>query len=138
MDKSNWPRCLLWHGWLPALSGSAFGNPWAEDAARTAKNQLETAPGSSVDGLHSGERASDCIVLSRVLFSRLSGLRFGGVLIDLQGHTAMHIGVDNLNVVNHVSSLIANRWSGRPFPLVNDVDFLRLTQCLVQGQGSCR
>ena len=19
-DKSNWPRCLLWHGWLPALA----------------------------------------------------------------------------------------------------------------------
>ena len=18
---SNWPRCLLWHGWLPGLSG---------------------------------------------------------------------------------------------------------------------
>ena len=22
MDKSSWPRCLLWHGWLPLLSGS--------------------------------------------------------------------------------------------------------------------
>ena len=21
MDKSSWPRCLLWHGWLPLLSG---------------------------------------------------------------------------------------------------------------------
>ena len=20
LDKSFWPRCLLWHGWLPALS----------------------------------------------------------------------------------------------------------------------
>ena len=20
MDKSHWPRCLLWHGWLPLLS----------------------------------------------------------------------------------------------------------------------
>ena len=49
LDKSNWPRCILWHGWLPALSGSTFGNPWAEDATRIAKNQLETALGSYVD-----------------------------------------------------------------------------------------
>ena len=21
LDKSSWPRCLLWHGWLPLLSG---------------------------------------------------------------------------------------------------------------------
>ena len=21
MDKAYWPRCLLWHGWLPMLSG---------------------------------------------------------------------------------------------------------------------
>ena len=20
LDKAGWPRCLLWHGWLPALS----------------------------------------------------------------------------------------------------------------------
>ena len=25
MDKTHWPRCLLWHGWLPALSGSSLG-----------------------------------------------------------------------------------------------------------------
>ena len=48
LDKSNWPRCLLWHGWLPALSGCTFGNPWAEDATRIAKNQLEAALGSCV------------------------------------------------------------------------------------------
>ena len=22
MDKSHWPRCLLWHGWQPLLSRS--------------------------------------------------------------------------------------------------------------------
>ena len=21
MDKAHWPQCLLWHGWLPKLSG---------------------------------------------------------------------------------------------------------------------
>ena len=21
LDKAHWPRCLLWHGWLPMLSG---------------------------------------------------------------------------------------------------------------------
>ena len=21
LDRSKWPRCLLWHGWLPGLNG---------------------------------------------------------------------------------------------------------------------
>ena len=29
MDKSNWPRWLRWHGWLPLLSGTGGGSPWA-------------------------------------------------------------------------------------------------------------
>ena len=29
MDKTSWPRCLLWHGWLPLLSGINGGSPWA-------------------------------------------------------------------------------------------------------------
>ena len=28
MDNRHWPRCLLWHVWLPALSGRCFGIPW--------------------------------------------------------------------------------------------------------------
>ena len=27
MDKSCWPGCLLWHGWLPMLSGVNWGSP---------------------------------------------------------------------------------------------------------------
>ena len=36
MDKSHWSRCLLWHGWLPLLSGTVGESPWAvgtDDAA---------------------------------------------------------------------------------------------------------
>ena len=25
MDRSAWPRCLLWHGWLPALADARLG-----------------------------------------------------------------------------------------------------------------
>ena len=32
LDKSHWPRCLLWHGWLPLLSGAGDGSPWAVNA----------------------------------------------------------------------------------------------------------
>ena len=28
-DRTHWPRCLLWHGWLPCLSSRTFGTPWA-------------------------------------------------------------------------------------------------------------
>ena len=30
LDKSSWPRCLLWHGWLPLLSMVNGGSLWAE------------------------------------------------------------------------------------------------------------
>ena len=29
LDRSNWPRCLLWHGWLPGRSGADERDPWA-------------------------------------------------------------------------------------------------------------
>ena len=32
MDKSHWPRCLLWSGWLPLLSGVNGASPWAGSA----------------------------------------------------------------------------------------------------------
>ena len=50
LDQASWPRCLLWHGWLPALSGSDFGNPWAGDVADAATKRLEVALGSYVGG----------------------------------------------------------------------------------------
>ena len=54
MDKSFWPRCLLWHGWLPLLSGANLGSPWAQDLSQGAGNLLESALGSSssVSSLH--------------------------------------------------------------------------------------
>ena len=45
MDKSYWPGCLLWHGWLPLLSGVNGGSPWAENPAEGAGNQHECALG---------------------------------------------------------------------------------------------
>ena len=48
LDKAGWPRCLLWHGWLPALSGADDGDPWAVDAADVASKRLEVALGSYV------------------------------------------------------------------------------------------
>ena len=54
MDKSFWPRCLLWHGWLPLLSGANLGSLWAQDLSQGAGNLLESALGSysSVSLLH--------------------------------------------------------------------------------------
>ena len=46
IDKSYWPRCLLWHGWLPVLSGVNRGSPWALNHAEGASNLLESALGS--------------------------------------------------------------------------------------------
>ena len=28
LDRTKWPRCLLWHGWLPGLKGMVHDDPW--------------------------------------------------------------------------------------------------------------
>ena len=45
MDKAHWPRCLLWHGWLPMLSGVNGASPWAIDASESAAYLVEVALG---------------------------------------------------------------------------------------------
>ena len=43
-DKAHWPRCLLWHGWLP-LSGTNRGSLWAANASEAACYMVEAALG---------------------------------------------------------------------------------------------
>ena len=50
-DKAHWPRCLLWHGWLPMLSGVNGASPWAPDASESAFYLVETALGRYSSGL---------------------------------------------------------------------------------------
>ena len=42
MDKAHWPRCLLWHGWLPMLSGCNGVSPWAGTASESAHYLVES------------------------------------------------------------------------------------------------
>ena len=61
MDKDHWPRCLLWHGWLPMLSGVPGASPWAVDASESAAYLLEVALGRYSYGLISEWIPSDDI-----------------------------------------------------------------------------
>ena len=47
IDKEHWPRCLLWHGWLPMLSGVPGTSPWAASAAEGASYLVEAGCYSS-------------------------------------------------------------------------------------------
>ena len=46
LDRSKWPRCLLWHGWLPGLSGIEHGDPWATSFGDLASFHLERCLGA--------------------------------------------------------------------------------------------
>ena len=202
LDKAGWPRCLLWHGWLPALSGGDDDVPWAVDAEHVASKRLEVALGSYVGagrelggefslvdddvpladapdvwsdgslvlGGFSGVGFAGCGVYAhgsgaawfgrqwehldllpplpdgsgeacRLYCSVLGPLQtvqraeIWGVLVALQGCTRMHVGVDNLNVVRHVSRIIDDGCTGKPFPLVNDGDLLLKVQQFVRWRG---
>ena len=32
VDRTSWPWCLPWHGWLPALACTGGASPWAASA----------------------------------------------------------------------------------------------------------
>ena len=40
LDKAHWPGGLLWHGWLPVLSGTNGDSAWAETAVEGAVKAL--------------------------------------------------------------------------------------------------
>ena len=46
LDRSKWRRCLLWHGWLPGLSGAGDDNPWAASFGDLAFGALERCLGA--------------------------------------------------------------------------------------------
>ena len=46
LDRSKWPRCLLWHGWLPGLGGIGQRDPWATAFGDLASFRLERCLGA--------------------------------------------------------------------------------------------
>ena len=46
MDRSKWPRCLLWHGWLPGLSLAGGRDPWTASVELLASRALERCLGA--------------------------------------------------------------------------------------------
>ena len=46
LDRSKWPRCLLWHGWLPGLNGMLGDKPWASSFGELAAFHLERCIGA--------------------------------------------------------------------------------------------
>ena len=45
-DRSHWPRCLLWHGWLPGLVVAGERDPWATSCWDLACCELERRLGA--------------------------------------------------------------------------------------------
>ena len=45
-DRSNWPRCLLWLGWLPGLSLAGERDLWAASLGLLADRVLEQRLGA--------------------------------------------------------------------------------------------
>ena len=46
MDRSKWPRCLLWHGWLLGLNFVGQGDPWAASLGQLADLALGRSLGA--------------------------------------------------------------------------------------------
>ena len=46
IERSSWPRCLLWHGWLPGLNGISDKDPSATSFGDVASFHLERCLGA--------------------------------------------------------------------------------------------
>ena len=46
LNRSNWPRCLLWHDWLPGLGLCGERDPWAASLGQLASCELERCLGA--------------------------------------------------------------------------------------------
>ena len=111
-DKAHWPRCLLWHGWLPMLSGVNGASPWAADASESAFYFVETALGRYSSGLVSEWSPPYDFDADEV-----------------------YTGVDNLGVVLHVGRLLDDCSFATPLELVTDVDLLILLRKMIDLRG---
>ena len=89
LDRIKWPRCLLWHGWLPRLSGTGEGDPWAASFVDLASFHLERCLGAyPVDlmcGLMLAGRTSLLLVGLRLLALVFICLLLSLLLITLFG-----------------------------------------------------
>ena len=77
-----------------------------------------------------------------VLFDSLRGplqsvqrAELWGVILALQCSSAVHLGVDNLNVVRHVSRILEGRVPCRPFELTFDGDLLVIIERMIHLRG---
>ena len=61
-DKRSWPRCLLWHGWLPALACTGGASHWAASVDDVACARLERLLGSCSEEVCRGWVPSDHFV----------------------------------------------------------------------------
>ena len=59
MEKGHRPRCLLWHVWLPMLSGVDGASTWAASASESASYLVEAALGCYSSGMITEWRLPD-------------------------------------------------------------------------------
>ena len=200
LDRSCWPGCLLWHGWLPALACSGGASPWATSDDDIADARLERLLGPYSESVcrewvpsdrfladlaasdvsdHPDVWTDGSFVLDELsgvgggVYSLKSGAGWCGrrwghlellplgnlgvercvlfdsvrgplqsvrraelwVILALQCSSAVHLGVDNLNVVRQVSRILDGRVACRLFELTVDGDLLTVIERMILQRG---
>ena len=60
---------------------------------------------------------------------------FWGAIVALQAYWPCHLGIDNLNVVRSIGSLLDADCLAKPLPLVKDGDLIALVQYMINTRG---
>ena len=60
---------------------------------------------------------------------------FWGAIVALQAYWPCHLGIDNLNVVRSIGSLLDADCLAKPFALVKDGDLIALVRYMIRTRG---
>ena len=81
MDKGHWNMCLLWHGWLPLLSGVNGDSPWQSRLLRVPVICLRVLLGPTLHGCPLSGVFLMGSMLMMLLFDCLILLMFGVMVV---------------------------------------------------------
>ena len=160
-DRSRWPRCLLWHGWLPQLAErrleSALGaypadlagcwvppDFWDEEdiALEMVDHPNIWTDGSRVDYPTGGFEVAGSGVFFRApeAVQSVQRAEFWGAILALQAYYPCHLGIDNLNVARIIGRLLDRGSLATPLPWVPDGDLVAIVQhmLIARGPGTVR
>ena len=159
LDRSKWPRCLLWRGWLPGLNGVSvlilltliiawlllsigilMMLPWRCLVLVLVFICLLLSFLLMVWGTaeeYGDARLERCRAFMPVpgILQTVQRAEFWGAILAMQAYWPCHFGIDNLHVARSIGRLLDHGCLVKPLPLVKDGASVALVRYMIRTRG---